>query len=205
MTQRLERELLAEGAVQVSSSLSQEEVMAKKIELEQKHRLIESMKKLKATGRMTISLSHLRLLKGSEYDIELEDGDSLFIPEKNSVINVVGAVMAPGSIIYTDKLKYENYINATGGYSKYADPDNAFVIKVDGSAHRLSRKLVNWSDTQSRWELAGFGEEIKLLEPGDVIVVPEKIEKIAWLREIRDITQILMNTAVVAGITVKLF
>jgi len=205
MAQRLERELLAEGAVQVSSSLSQEEVMAKKIELEQKKQLVESMKKLKATGRMTVVLTHLRLLKGSEYDIELEEGDSLNIPEKNSVINVVGAVMAPGSIIYTDKLRYENYINATGGYSKYADPDNAFVIKVDGSAHRLSRKIVNWNDSHSRWELAGFGEEIKLLEPGDVIVVPEKIEKIAWLREIRDITQILMNTAVVAGITIKLF
>ena len=29
---------------------------------------------------MTIWLAHLRLLKGSEYDIELEEGDSLYIP-----------------------------------------------------------------------------------------------------------------------------
>lgn len=43
------------------------------------------------------------------------------------------------------------------------------------------------------------------IEPGDVIVVPEKVERIAWLREIRDITQILMNTAVAAGVVIKLF
>lgn len=205
VAQRLERELLAEGAIQVSSSLSLEETQSRKFELEQKQRLIETMRKLKATGRMTIALTDLPLLKSSEYDIELEDGDSLNIPEKNNVINVVGAVMSPGSIIYSKKMRYDNYINATGGYAKYADPANAFVLKVDGSAHRLSRKIISWSDTGSRWEYAGFGGKVKMLEPGDVIVVPEKVDKIAWLREIRDITQILMNTAVVAGVAVNLF
>ncbi len=205
VAQRLERELLAEGAVQVVSSLSPEETQSRKFELEQKHRLIDTMRKLKATGRMTIALTDLPSLKKSGYDIELEDGDSLNIPGKNNVINVVGAVMSPGTILYSEKMRYDNYINATGGYAKYADPANAFVLKVDGSAHRLSRKIISWSDTGSRWEYAGFGGKAKMLEPGDVIVVPEKIDKIAWLREIRDITQILMNAAVVAGVAVNLF
>ncbi len=205
MTQRMERELLTGGAIQVSTAVSQEEIAAKKVELEQKKKLLDTMRTLKATGRMTVALTHLRLLKGSEYDIELEEGDSLFIPEKNSVVNVVGAVMAPGSHIYSDKKSYENYIDESGGYSQYADPDNTFVLKVSGSARKLSGGFMGWSSSRSRWELAGFGEDIKTIEPGDVIVVPEKIERIAWLREIRDITQILMNTAVVAGITIKLF
>jgi polysaccharide export outer membrane protein len=205
MTQRMERELLAGGAIQVSTAVSQEEIAAKKIELEQKKRLLDTMRKLKATGRMSVALTHLRLLKGSEYDLELEEGDSLFIPEKNSVVNVVGAVMAPGSHIFSEKKSYENYIDESGGYSQYADPDNAFVLKVSGNARKLSQGFIGWSSSRARWEVAGFGEEIKTLEPGDVIVVPEKIERIAWLREIRDITQILMNTAVVAGITIKLF
>lgn len=205
MTLRMERELLAEGAVQVSTAVSPEEVQAKRVELEQKQRLVDSMKNLKATGRMSIVLTHLRLLKGSEYDIELEEGDSLFIPVKNNVVNVVGAVMAPGSYIYSEKRDYNDYVKASGGYSKYADPDNAFVVKIDGSAQKLSKGFLDWNSSRSRWELAAFGDEIKMLEPGDVIVVPEKIERIAWLRELRDITQILMNTAVVAGVTIKLF
>jgi len=205
MTQRMERELLAGGAIQTSTAVSQEEIAAKKIELEQKKKLLDTMRNLKATGRMSIALTHVRLLKGSEYDIELEEGDSLFIPEKNSVVNVVGAVMAPGSHIFSEKKSYENYIDESGGYSQYADPDNAFVLKVSGSARKLSQGFIGWSSSRARWEVAAFGDEIKVLEPGDVIVVPEKIERIAWLREIRDITQILMNTAVVAGITIKLF
>jgi len=37
------------------------------------------------------------------------------------------------------------------------------------------------------------------------LMVPEKLEGIAWMREIRDITQILMNTAVVAATVIKLW
>ena len=44
-----------------------------------------------------------------------------------------------------------------------------------------------------------------LLEPGDSIVVPEKLDRIAWLREIKDITQILFQVAVSAGVVVALF
>jgi hypothetical protein len=64
---------------------------------------------------------------------------------------------------------------------------------------------MNWNSSKSRWELTAYGEETKEIEPGDVIIVPEKIERIAWLREIRDITQILMQMAVVAGVAVNLF
>jgi hypothetical protein len=38
------------------------------------------------------------------------------------------------------------------------------------------------------------------LDPGDTIVVPEKLERIAWLKEIRDIAQILGNIALTAGV-----
>jgi len=44
-----------------------------------------------------------------------------------------------------------------------------------------------------------------VLDPGDTIVIPEKIEKIAWLREIKDITQILYQLAVTAGVLIVTF
>ncbi len=47
-----------------SSSLSAEDVAAGKIELEQKKKLVEVLRQMKATGRMTIQLGHLRVLKG---------------------------------------------------------------------------------------------------------------------------------------------
>lgn len=205
MADRLERELLADSSGQISTALSVEEVAARKGELEQKKKFIESIRKLKATGRMTIYLAHLRLLKGSPYDLELEEGDYLLIPQKNSVVTVVGAVMTQASLIYSDKMSYQDYINESGGYSRFADSDNVFVMKVDGSARKLSRGFIKWSAPRERWELAGFGEPIAQIEPGDTIVIPEKTERIAWLREIRDITQILMNVAVSAAVVIKLW
>ena len=53
--------------------------------------------------------------------------------------------------------------------------------------------------------MTAYGGEIRTIEPGDTIVVPEKAERIAWLREIKDITTIMMNLAVVAGVVIAAF
>lgn len=204
MISRMQRELLAESSVQVSTSVTPEEVQARKVELETKQKFVEALRNLKATGRMTIRLAHLRLLKGSEYDIELEDGDRLHIPTRTSVVNVMGSVMSMGSYVYQEKYSYRDYIAMSGGYSRYADMGNVYVLKVDGSARKLSRGILNWNDSASRWEIAGFGEAIPDIEPGDTIVVPEKIDRIAWLREVKDITQILMQMAVTAGVVIEM-
>lgn len=205
MAERLERDLLAAGSLEVATALSIEEITAKKVELEQKRKFVEAMKQLKATGRMSIKLAHLRLLKNSEYDIELEDGDSLFIPMRNSVVNVAGAVMSRGSFVYSEKFDYNDYVTMAGGYTRYADDDNVYVLKVDGTALKLSDGFFSWNMKKSRWEVTGFGEDIKQIEPGDSIIIPEKLERIAWIREINNLTQILYQIAVTAGVTIALF
>jgi polysaccharide biosynthesis/export protein len=203
MADRLERNLLT--ASDISTAISAEEVAGKKVELEQKKQFVQYLRGVKATGRMTIKLAHLRLLKGSEYDIELEDGDRLFVPAKNNVVNVTGAVMSQGSYVYSSRMDYKDYIDMTGGFSGNADEGNIFVLKVDGSARKAKSGLFNWSSSRNRWEMANFGEDIQTIEPGDTIIVPEKIGKIAWLREVRDIAQIVMNIAVTAGVFKALY
>jgi protein involved in polysaccharide export with SLBB domain len=205
MTDRMERELISSGAKQAATAVSPEEIAAKKVELEQKQRFVDNLRKVKATGRMTIYLADTKAMKGTEYDFELEDGDTLDIPEKNSVVNVVGSVMTQSSHLYSVKLSYQDYIDATGGYSYYADQNNVFIMKVDGSARKVSKSFIGWSSWRSRWEMTAYGGEIRQIEPGDTIVVPEKVERIAWMRDIKDITQILMNIAVVAGVTIALY
>lgn len=205
MISRLEKELFSAGSAQIATALSAEEVVARKGELEQKQKFVDTLKKMKAKGRMTIRLAHLRLLKGSEYDIELEDGDNLYIPIVNDVVNVAGSVMSEGSFVFSEKLDYNDYIEMAGGYNNYADKSSAYVLKVDGSAVRLQGGWFSWSSSRSRWEMAGFSEQIKYIEPGDTIVVPEKIDRIAWLRNIKDITQILANMAQVVGIIKALY
>ncbi|MEM3553597.1 MAG: SLBB domain-containing protein [Candidatus Bathyarchaeia archaeon] len=204
MISRLEREILLEAGTRISGALSPEEVEARKAEIAQRQKFIESLRKIEPSGRMTVKLSHLRLLKGSEFDIPLEDGDSLYIPPKNPVVTVVGAVMSQGNFIYRDGFTHRDYIQLAGGLSRFADEKNIFVLKVDGSARKIGSSLLSWNFLKSRWEISRFTDEEKI-EPGDTIVVPEKVERIAWLRNIKDITQILMNTAVVAGTVKYLF
>lgn len=200
LTSRLERDLITGGSKDVATALSAAEVQAKQAELEQKQKFIQSLKELKATGRMTVR-ADLWQLQGSEYDIELEDGDSLLIPEVNRVVTVVGSVMTNGSFIYESKKDYEDYVAMTGGYSLYADKKNVYVIKADGSARKVDSGFLYWNAMKSRWQLGNSGG----IEPGDQIVVPEQMERIAWLREFRDITAILMQLAVTAGVVIKVF
>ncbi|MFQ5586413.1 MAG: SLBB domain-containing protein [Thermodesulfobacteriota bacterium] len=205
MIKRLERAILAASVIQSSSPLSQEECVEKEVEVEQRQNFIESLKKLKVTGRMVVRLAHLRLLKGSEYDIVLEDGDTLTIPMKNSVVNVIGMVMSPGSYIYSEGLDYKKYIKMAGGFLRFADEDNVFIIKANGSVRKLSRGFFHWNTTRSRWEVSAFAEEIEEIEPGDTIVAPEKLGHIVWLREVKDLTQILMQIAAITGVVVRPF
>ncbi len=205
MTLRLERELLEEGSVQASTASSAEDIQAQKVEMANEKSFIESLKYLKATGRMVVYLAPVRLLKGSEYDIALENGDSLYIPPKNDVVNVVGDVMSPCTLVYSNKLNYKDYIRMAGGFTRYADKDDVYVLKADGSAQKLSSGFVNWNPFKSRWEIAGFEEKTNEIEPGDTIVVPEKLTRVPWLREIKDITQILMQMAVTAGVVIHLY
>ena len=205
MISRLEAELLAGGAVEASAAASKEEVEAKKVELAQKKMFIDSLRRSKAMGRMSIRLAHLRLLKNSEFDIELENNDSLTIPVKSSEVNVVGSVMSRGSFLYFGQLNYKDYIEMSGGYSRYADEKHVYVLKVDGSARKLAKGSVSWNLTKERWEMNGFGDEIKEIEPGDTIVVPEKLDRLAWMRSIKDITQILYQIAVTAGVLIVAF
>lgn len=204
MALRMEREVMSQAADQMATAITGAEIEAKRVELEQKQKFIDSLRDLKATGRMTIQLAHLRLLKGSDYDIILEEGDSLTIPTANDVVTVVGAVMSHGSFIYAADRTYRNYIEMTGGFSRYADKDNIFILKVDGSA-KMVKGSISWNPFQSRWELTAFGEKINMIEPGDTIIVPEEVSRVAWMREIKDLTQVLMQIAVTSAVTIKMF
>jgi len=154
---------------------------------------------MEVTGRMSVKLVHLRLLKGSAFDIEVENGDSLTIPIKNSVVNVTGAVMSQGSFVHLEDMDYKDYVDIAGGYTRYADKGNTFVLKVDGTARRVNGGFMNWSQANSRWELAAFSSDTGKLDPGDTIIVPEKLERFAWWKELKDWTQILMQMSVIAA------
>ena len=203
MVSRMEREALVAGSS--VAALSAEEVKAKETEAQQRMKFIEALKKVRPTGRMTVYLSNLRLLKGSEYDVELEEGDNLFIPTRNNVVTVAGAVMANGSFVHLDNMGYEDYIRMAGGYSRYADTGSTFVMKVDGSARKLGSGYVNWDPLRKRWQSSWFSDGEAWIDAGDTIIVPEKLDRTAWLRQFRDIAQIIGNIGLTSATVAVLY
>ena len=51
----------------------------------------------------------------------------------------------------------------------------------------------------------GSGFDSIIPDPGDTLIVPKKIEKYPWLRLTKDITQIMYQIAVSAGVLIVAF
>ena len=150
---------------------------------------------------MVLKVDRPEILKNTSYDIELEEGDSLFIMANPQSVQVIGSVYNQTAFVYDKAKDIPKYIDLAGGYTDNADKKRVYLLKADGTAVRPSSGFlgISWSKSSNRWESGGSN-----IESGDTIVVPEKLERIAWLREIKDITQILYQIAVTAGVLLLL-
>jgi polysaccharide export outer membrane protein len=187
MIERLERELLGAGTAEVAAAFSAEEAKIKEFELKQKREFIEKLRTVRAKGRMVLEIDTPEKLRDTIYDVELEEGDSLHIPSNPGSVQVVGSVYNQTAFVYDGDKGYSDYVELAGGYTENADKKRAYILKTDGTAVRASK--------------FGRGD----MEPGDTIVVPEKLERVAWLRATKDITQILYQIAVGAGVLIVAF
>jgi len=155
---------------------------------------------MKAEGRVVIKLKPLEELQKSSYDLVLEGGDSITIPSIPSVVNVMGHVYNPLSLVYQpDFSDVDSCLKKAGGATNDAEPSEMYILRADGTVFsRLQSSFgLHWSEDAKRWSFGSFMSAP--LEPGDSLVVPQKIERVAWLRDIKDITTIMSQIALTAG------
>jgi protein involved in polysaccharide export with SLBB domain len=190
---RLEQQILSRSAATIEAAISPESALQERAAMEQRIALVAKLRATRAKGRLAIDLNQLEDLEkfeGSEFDLALEDGDSLTIPEIPAQVQVIGSVYNQNAFLHDSKSTVESYVTLAGGMTRDADKKEIYVLKVDGTAI---------SDRQTK----GFMK--RDLDPGDTIVVPERLDKVAWLRELKDITQILYQIAVTAGVLIVAF
>lgn len=190
---RLEQQLLVRSATTIEAAISPETAEQEEAAARQRQLLVAKIRAARAKGRLTLDLSllgNLDKFTGSENDIVLEDGDTLHIPETPAEVQVIGSVYNQNAFLHAPEEDVSSYIYMAGGMTKNADKKELYVLKVDGIA--ISTR-----------HTSGFMKQS--LDPGDTIVVPEKLDKIAWLREVKDITQILYQIAVTAGVLIVAF
>lgn len=190
MVERLERELTGSGTAQVATSASPEEAKLVQLELEQKRQFIQELKTVRAKGRIALNISEMASLRGSTYDIELEQGDVISIPSDPKTVQVIGSVYNQSAFVYQPRQEHSYYVDLAGGPTPNADRGNTFILLANGAAVKAGGSF--------------FGSGTPL-GSGDTVVIPEKTERVAWMRNIKDITQILFQIAVSAGVLIKIF
>jgi hypothetical protein len=151
---------------------------------------LEKMRLLRAEGRVVVALTPLDELQDSAHNIEMEPGDQLEIPERPGTVTVIGQVYNQTSFIsQPDENDVADYLAKAGGPTADGESSEMYIVRADGT--------VSSSQQYSFWRFGSF--DATPLLPGDTLVVPQKLERVAWMREIKDITQILANIAVATG------
>ncbi len=188
---------VAQKSQAVSAALDKEDAEVSKQLLEARRGLIAQLRKTKAKGRVIIRLAAAGKLRGTSADILLEDGDRLEIPGKTNVVNVVGRVYNPTGVVYDPAAdRVGDYLDRVGGPTASADRDHIFLIRADGSVA---------TGENADGGLLGGGLMGARVEPGDAIVVPEKLIETRLMKDVKDITQILYQIAVTAGVLIVVF
>jgi protein involved in polysaccharide export with SLBB domain len=155
--------------------------------------LVQRLRSIRTTGRIVLEVPPDHGTIGGLPDLALEDGDTLAIPARPSTIAVVGTVYNENSFIYRSEKRASDYLTQAGGPTKDADTDSLYIIRADGSV--ISKRQSGW------FSLSGFDGE--RLNPGDAIVVPERLDKYRFTRELKDWSQIFYQFALgVAGLKV---
>ena len=115
-----------------------------------------------ADGRISIIADPVALAANPEADIELQPGDTLFVPKRPSEVMVTGEVLNPGNYRFSAKLTVADYIGLSGGYDRYADEGHIFVVNPDGTSRGVSDDLLDFTPEE--------------LAPGSVVVVPRDLK-----------------------------
>ena len=79
-------------------------------------------------------------MPGSTYDIILQEGDHLYVPEMQSTVRISGDVMFPNTVVYEPGKNLKHYINQAGGYGDRAKKSKAFVIYMNGTVAKANNK-----------------------------------------------------------------
>lgn len=173
------------------------EHLAKNKHKDATQRLLEQIKTFKCAGRIQVSVTGLDVQRDKGFDIELEDGDTFHVPPLSDAVRIAGAVRKPGLYEHDGQSAYRDYVKAAGGYGSIADEASVFVVKADGGTRYVGKAFMAWSKKGKRVEIGGSKHSNYIIEPGDVIVVPELIAHPAWLRQMRDAILILMNNGII--------
>jgi protein involved in polysaccharide export with SLBB domain len=161
---------------------------------QQQAEVLQRLKSQPASGRLVIHISaDITSWAGTPADIEMHAGDVLTVPKRPGFILVSGQVYNASALTYVPGKDASWYLRRAGGTNDVANRREVFVIRANGSV--VGRRSGEW-----------YGSNVlsTRLDPGDVIVVPQRIigGSLFWknLLTVAQISSSIAFTAAVAGV-----
>jgi Capsule biosynthesis GfcC len=152
--------------------------------------VVEQLREARASGRIALPVKPTDKQSTDFPDVVLEDDDRLTVPHTPSTVSVVGNVYNPGSFIFDPHINSGTYLEMAGKGKPQSDFRHAFVLRANGVV--VAANNVNGPFTGAKFQRLR-------LYPGDQIVVPYKLPTGAFIRGLRDWSQIASALALTAA------
>ena len=175
---RFERDLDSNATQRMAATGDKDSAAKTAAEAEQQRRIVQKLRSIKAEGRIVLDLPGVETQVKNLPDLPLQDGDSILIPRRPGTVDVLGSVFQQNAFVYRPQRTVNDYVQQAGGVTSNADKSEMYVIRADGTAQ--SGQGTGW--------FSGLGGTA--LNPGDTVVVPEKIERSTFMQSLKDWTAI---------------
>ena len=175
---KAEAQLSLNAGYIAKSSLTPEDATAARANAEMQADYLKKLKEIRATGRVVLTLAE----NATERDLPstvLQDGDTIRIPSVPTTVTVVGEVVSPNSFLFERGAKLADYLHLAGGPSINGDTARFYVTHPSGVTEANPSGFFTVSSLEGHPAL-----------PGDEIVVPQLPEKVSYMKNLKDITQI---------------
>jgi protein involved in polysaccharide export with SLBB domain len=188
---------LTSSTVKVSPNASGQDTAALMQAMQQQQaQILGQLKSQPVSGRLVITInSDVSTWENTPSDITLRAGDVITIPKKPNFVLSYGEVYNPNAITYKPGKTAEWYLRQAGGTTELANKKGIYIIRANGS-------VVSSGGTGN---LFSGGVLNTKMQPGDVLVVPEKFVtgSSAWKTTL-ETAQFLTSLALAAAVVAKL-
>jgi protein involved in polysaccharide export with SLBB domain len=188
--QMIQRIQASAPTVRPGISTPQDQVSLLQAMQQQQQQVVAALRSHPASGRLVIRISpNLSAWKNTPADIELRAGDTLVIPKRPDFVIVTGQVFNATAISWAPGRDAGWYLRQAGGATRSGDRKEIFIVRADGSVVGAG---AGWGSLWSR----GSALDVRM-EPGDAIVVPERVigGSMLW-RNLLGTAQIMSSVAI---------
>ena len=135
-------------------------------------------------GRIVAEFDLINLDENPDKNIFLRDKDQIHVPSYDSNVYIFGEIGNPGAIFFDNKNNVLDYIDKSGGFTKFSSQESIFIVSPNGETQKVHAN--------------GFKKFISQdydIYPGSVIYVPRDIGKIEGLNYYATIAPIFSSLA----------